>query len=126
MTYPSDGDDPNEIWKHSFVAPESDEASPAMQLFAIGCQLSELTCDLKEPTENRGLIDALSRDWGNLREVVGATDVAAQPGLIEAVRDHFCQTLCEVAVARADLEPKCSDLMDRLCRFAQRATEQET
>jgi hypothetical protein len=126
VCYPGAGySDPEYVWKRSFVAPESAETSPTMRLFAIGSLLCELTADLKQPVENRSLIDQLSHDWGNLRDVVGAAESNAQPALIEAVLDHFCQSLSEVATARTDLEPKCSDLADRLRRFTEPASEME-
>ena len=96
-----------------------------MRLFSIGFLLSELTADLKEPTENRVLIERLSRDWGNLREVAGATEASGQPELVEAVLDCFSQSLSEVAADRRDLEPKCSDLAERLRRFTEPARNKD-
>ncbi|HEX3599605.1 MAG TPA: hypothetical protein VHU84_05645 [Lacipirellulaceae bacterium] len=122
IRYPDAGySDPDDIWQRSFVAPESAEASQTMRLFAIGSLLCELTTDLKEPVENRMLIERLSRDWGNLREVVGATEACAQLALVDAVVDRFCQSLAEVAVERGDLEFKCRNLTDRLRRFMEPA-----
>lgn len=52
--------DPDSTWRRSFVAEDAPDF-PAMRLFAIGPRLAELTADLKEPTEDRPLIDRLRR-----------------------------------------------------------------
>jgi hypothetical protein len=118
VSYPGGGySDPGYVWQRSFVARDSEEGPLLIRLFSIGSMLCELTVDLKEPSENRALIERLTRDWGNLREVVGATEASVQPELVEAVLDRFCQTLAEVAAERSDLQRKCNDLADRLRRF---------
>jgi hypothetical protein len=107
-------DHPDSVWRRSFVSNEAPDF-PAMRLFAIGSNLAELVVDLKEPTENRPLIDQLSRDFGNLREVSGSAESAS--ALVEPVINRFCETLDAVAAARSDLEEKCCDLQMRLSRF---------
>jgi hypothetical protein len=105
---------PDYIWERSFVSNDAPDF-PAMRLFAIGSSLAELVVDLKEPTENRPLIDQLSRDFGNLREVSGSAETAG--ALAEPVINRFCETLDAVAAARTDLQEKCTDLQERLKRF---------
>jgi hypothetical protein len=105
---------PDYVWERSFVSDDAPDF-PAMRLFAIGSNLAELVVDLKQPTENRPLIDQLSRDFGNLREVSGSAQSAG--ALVEPVIDRFCETLDAVAAARTDLEAKCTDLQERLKRF---------
>jgi hypothetical protein len=109
--------DPDSVWKRSFVAREENQAPLEIRLFAVGTYLAELIVDLKEPTEDRPLIDRLSRDFGNLREVAWNADLALAAGLIEPVLDHFCETLDLVAQNRADLESKTADLQQRLRHF---------
>jgi len=118
VKYPGRGyADADYVWQRSFVAPESEETSPLMRLFSIGFSLSELTCDLKDPAENRELIDALSRDFGNLREVAHSKDGSLAAALLDPVVDRFCETLDNVARARDDLRAKCANLQERLRRF---------
>lgn len=125
VEYPGPGySDPDIVWERSFVGPESRETSPDMRLFSIGSQLCELIVDLKQPTEDRESIDRLSRDFGNLREVVQSHDAAAAEALLEPVLSHFCESLDSVAAVRTDLEPKCSSLQQRLRRFLEPPTEE--
>jgi hypothetical protein len=133
VEYPGKGyGDPDYVWQRSFVAPESEETSLLMRLFSVGFNLSELICDLKEPVDDsmvappedrRELIDRLSRDFGNLREVAQTQDASLGAALIEPVLDRFCETLEAVATARKDLELKCTDLQERLRRFLEPPTE---
>jgi hypothetical protein len=109
--------DPDSVWTRSFSAAESPGESALMRLFAIGSHLSELIVDLKEPAEDRTLIDRLSRDFGNLRDVAQSRGFATAEALIEPVLERFRETLEAVAAARPELEPKCSDLTSRLDRF---------
>jgi len=69
--------------------------------------------DLHAAGAMQPLIDALNRDFGNLRAVLQAQDAA----LVEPVLARFGQTLSEVAAARAELERKCDDLQRRLERL---------
>ena len=118
VEYPGSGyADPDSVWQRSFSAPESAGESALMRLFAVGSHLTELIVDLKTPTEERILIDRLSRDFGNLRDVAQSRDIAAAESLFEPVLDRFCETLDEVAAARPVLDRKCGDLQQRLRRF---------
>src|SRR5262249_52748340 len=65
-------------------------------------------------------IERLQRDFGNLREVVGAGE-ALTDALLAPVLERFAETLDAVASARADLGPKCADLERRLRRFLERS-----
>jgi len=105
-------------WKRSFVGEETEDGPfVTMRLFGIGSHLAELTVDLKQPTENRPLIDQLHRDFGNLRDVCRAADEATVSALIEPVLSRFCDSLSEVAAAREDLGEKCADLQNQLQHF---------
>lgn len=124
VEYPGAGyADPDVVWKRSFSADETPGQSVLMRLFAIGSHLTELIVDLKEPTEDRELIDRLSDDFGNLRDVAQSGDMPAADSLIEPVLERFCDTLMAVAVARPELESKCSNLRSRLGRFLEPATD---
>jgi hypothetical protein len=109
--------DPDVVWERSFVAKESDGLPLELRLFGIGSNLAELIVDLKQPAEERSLIDQLSRDFGNLREIVHSEDPNSTLALAGPVIDRFCDTLADVAAARNGLRPKCDDLSQRLQRF---------
>lgn len=119
LKYPSGSETDDEYpWKRSFVGEEAEDGPfVTMRLFDIGSYLAELTVDLKQPTENRPLIDQLHRDFGNLREVCRAADESTVSALIEPVLARFCDTLAEVASIREDLRRKCEHLTDRLQHF---------
>jgi hypothetical protein len=118
VKYPEPGyADPDTVWERSFSAPETAGTPLYLRLFSIGSHLSELIVDLKEPVEDRESVDRLSRDFGNLRDVLQSHDPAAGEALLEPVLDRFCDSLAAVAAARSDLEPKCADLQARLWRF---------
>jgi hypothetical protein len=124
VEYPGGGyADPDMVWKRSFSASEAPGESVLMRLFAIGSHLTELIVDLKQPHEDRALIERVSRDFGNLREVAQGGDEAAAGSLIEPVVDRFCETLTAVTAARPDLGRKCADLQNRLRRFTEPASE---
>jgi hypothetical protein len=109
--------DPEMVWERSFVARESDGLPLELRLFGIGSKLAELIVDLKQPTEERSLIDQLSRGFGNLREIVHLDDSNRALVLAKPAIDRFCDTLADVADARNGLVPKCEDLCQRLQRF---------
>jgi hypothetical protein len=113
---------PDSVWERSFVNSSAPDF-PAMRIFAVGSNLAELIVDLKQPTENRPLIDQLSRDFGNLREVSASPEADA---LVGPVLDRFCETLDSVAAARADLQEKCADLQERLRRFCEPPSEEDS
>jgi hypothetical protein len=112
-----DSADADAVWQRSFSTPDGAGEPLAMRLFGIGCHLAELIVDLKTPTEDRPLIDQLSRDFGNLREVIQSGDEAMADALIEPVLERFGETLDAVAAVRSDLQAKCADLQQRLRRF---------
>jgi hypothetical protein len=113
---------PDYVWERSFVS-SSGHDFPAMRIFAIGSNLAELIVDLKEPSENRPLIDQLNRDFANLREVSQSAETG--DALVEPVINRFCETLDAVAAARTDLQEKCSDLQARLRRFVEPPSEDD-
>src|SRR5262249_13178418 len=76
--------------------------------------LSELTEDLKEAGADRSRIDAVQRDFGNLREVARAA------ALVEPVAQRFGETLNEVADAHPHLAATCEDLERRMRAAIQR------
>ena len=127
VEYPGNGyADPDDVWKRSFAAKESDGLPLELRLFGIGSNLAELIVDLKQPPEERPLIDKISRDFGNLREIVHSDDVSRGLAMAGPVVDRFCDTLADVAAARDDLRPKCEDLCQRLQRFFDRPDENAT
>ena len=127
VEYPGSGyADPDSVWQRSFSAPEIPGEPALMRLFAIGSHLTELIVDLKQPTEDRVLIDRLSRDFGNLRDVAQSRDFAAAEALFEPVLDRFSETLAEVAVDRPELDRKCTDLQQRLRCFLEPPSSEPT
>jgi hypothetical protein len=58
------------------------------------------------PAERRDLIDRLSRDFGNLREVMQSSDLATAAALVDPVLDRFRESLDALAAAANDLEPR--------------------
>lgn len=113
--------DPDYAWQRSFAMSDSPGLPLAIRLFSIGSNLAEIIVDLKIPCEERELIDRLSRDFGNMREVIQDSDQAAS--LLEPALDRFCETLDAVIAARADLAEKCDSLQHRLRRFLEPPSE---
>lgn len=111
---------PDYVWERSFVAKEGADF-PAMRLFAVGSRLAELVYDLKYLTEARNLIDQLSRNFGNLREVTQSDEFGE--ALVEPVVTKFCETLDAVAASRSDLAAKCESLESDLKRFWETPSE---
>ena len=110
---------PDYEWEQSFVARAEDDGKLPLEVrvFSIGAALCEVTVALKEPPEERVLIDALSRDFGNLREVVRSGDSTRIEALLEPVIDRFCQTLDEAAAIREGTSEDCETVKERLRRF---------
>jgi hypothetical protein len=111
------------MWQCSYSDAEA-QRSPLMRLFSIGSHLAELISDLKEPhrdrelpKSDRELVDQLSRDFGNLREVAGACEAEAAEELIEPVVERFCRSLDFLAGYRPDLDGKSNDLQEQLRGF---------
>jgi hypothetical protein len=125
VKYPGEGYvDPEYVWERSFVMTKDDAALPLeLRLFSIGAMLAELIVDLKLPHEDRPRIDALSRDWGNLRDVCQSEDPERAAALLEPVLDRFCETLARISAVREDLEEKCLDFQKRLRRFLEPPSE---
>ena len=118
VEYPGAGyGDPDFVWSRSFVAGDTSDAPLELRLFTVGSHLAELIVDLKQPTEDRALIDRLGRDFGNLRDVTLTADMDRAAALVEPVLDRFRATLDAVAQARMDLVAKCADLQQRLSQF---------
>ena len=106
------------VWQFSHVDPEAFSRGPVFGMFGIGSRLAELIVDLKEPVEERALIDRLRRDFGNLRDVELSDDAARSASLREPVVQSFCETLDAVGETRKDLAEKCADLRQQLKRYA--------
>jgi hypothetical protein len=118
VSYPGSGyADPDGVWKSSFVADDGPGVPVHLRLFSIGSRLAEVTADLKQPPEDRPAIDALSRQWGNLREVLQSASVEQAASLIEPVLDQFCRTLDEVAAEHEPLRAKCESLGQMIRRL---------
>jgi hypothetical protein len=125
VTEPS-GDcwDAESVWRRSFVAKDCADMPLLLRLFAIGTLLSELTVDIQDAGGERALIDDLSRDFGNLREVLQSDDLSLAQSLAGPVLDRFCDTLASVAAAHEQLREKCDDLQMRLGRFLDPPSDQ--
>jgi hypothetical protein len=108
---------PESPWRRSFSLDDSSSLPLGMRLFGIGSHLAELIVDLREPPGAQPLIEALNRDFGNLREVLQSQDEALTAALIEPALDRFCETLDTIAASRDDLAKKCHDLQHHLRRF---------
>jgi hypothetical protein len=106
------------IWRTSFVADNVMEQSPEIALFALASRLSELTQDLKDAGAAPSTLDALHRDFGNLRDSV--QNPAAD--LIDPVTAKLCDTLMTLAESYPGLNEKCADLEEKLREFAGRQT----
>ncbi len=116
VMYPDDERvDADSPWSYSVQKPENE--SVPLRLFAIGSELAKIVVELKQTPEDRPSIEALKRDFGNLREVAQSGDLSLAAALIEPVLDRFCETLNGVAASHEQLTKRCADLSRRLCRF---------
>ncbi|HET6882216.1 MAG TPA: hypothetical protein VFI31_18775 [Pirellulales bacterium] len=111
------------VWQRSFSLRESGDEPLELRLFAVGSQLAEIIADLKRPPEDRPLIEALKRDFANLRDVARSGDLSLAAALIEPVVERFCETLSEAAAAHGELERRTAALDSRLRRFAEPTRE---
>lgn len=116
---------PDSVWQRSFSAAEAGDEPLELRLFAIGSHLAEIIADLKRPPEDRPLIEALKRHFGNLREVARSGELLQAAALIEPVVERFCETLAEVAAAHTDLTRRSTALENHLRRFAEPPIETE-
>jgi hypothetical protein len=105
------------VWQRNFAAPEPVGVPLSLQLFGVGSMLAELIVDLKQPAEDRPLIERLRHAFGNLRAVVSSGDGTCGAGLLEPVLARLSETVDAVAATREDLRPKCADLQQHLRRF---------
>jgi hypothetical protein len=69
------------------------------------------------PGETKQHIDALNRDFGNLRELLQNSEPSLVEALLDPVLDRFAETLASVAEDYPDLAPKCETLTHALHTF---------
>lgn len=105
------------IWQSRFSCSERGSGSLTMRLFTIGSCLCELIVDLRQPKEQRDLIDGLGRAFGNLREVVHGGDLTTAGALVEPVLNRLCDELHAVEARWPKLAQKCADLRGRFEHF---------
>lgn len=105
------------IWSRSFATAEAADVPIGVRLFGIGANLAELIADIKEQSADRTAIDALSRDFGNLRDVLSGADEALSDALFDPVLARFGETLDAVAEDHPDLAEKCRDLQSKAQRL---------
>jgi hypothetical protein len=106
------------ITSHVPQIPNSRPAGTARLLRTCSSVLRQIHCpSFPLPAERRDLIDRLSRDFGNLREVCQSGDIATKAALFDPVLDRFRESLDVLAAAPPELETKCADLDERLGRF---------
>ncbi len=117
-------DDLDGIWTRSFSVGDMSDLPLGVRVFSVGGKLAELIIDLRGVArdsavtpEVRQLIDALNRDFGNLRELLQSSDASLASALLDPVRNRFAETLDEVAAVRPDLSLKCDSLSDDLRRL---------
>jgi hypothetical protein len=110
---------PDSVWQRSFSVADAGDEPLELRLFAVGSHLAEIIADLKRPPEDRPLIDALKRHFGNLREVARSGELSHAAALIEPVVERFCETLAEIAAAHPDLARRSLALESQLRRFAE-------
>lgn len=115
----ADEDAASSVWKTSFSSQENSEAPLSVRVFGVGCHLAELIADLRgdderaETTQDvQQLIDQLNRDFGNVRELLYASEPSVAEALVDPVIDRLIETLIEAGAARPDLVPKCEALAD--------------
>jgi hypothetical protein len=115
---------PNSIWTGSFTVGDTADVPLGIRVFGFGCHLAELIvalrsgCDREStPPTTQLHIDALNRDFGNLRELLNSTDASLAASLIDPVLGHFADTLATVASDCPELAEKCDALADELTRL---------
>jgi hypothetical protein len=112
------------VWKSSFSVGDSTDVPLGVRLFGIGCHLAELIADIRGGADKSAaapqaqqFIDQLNRDFGNLRELLQASEPSVAEALINRVIDRFADSLAAVALARSDLSAKCESLTTSLATF---------
>ena len=100
-----------------FAPVDPAESSTVITLFKIGAPLAELIAALKQPPENRPIIDRLNRDFGNLRDVVGATSSDQTAALLEPVINGFLESLSDLRGARPDLDTLIASVCNGVRQF---------
>ena len=93
------------------------ESSTVITLFKIGAPLAELIAELKQPPENRPVIDRLNRDFGNLRDVVVSTSSDQTAALLEPVINRFLESLSDLRCARPDLDTLIASVCNGIRQF---------
>lgn len=111
--------DPDTVWRQSFSAADAGDEPLELRLFAVGSHLAEIIADLKRPPKDRLLIEALKRDFGNLREVARSRELSDAAAMLEPVIERFCDTLADVAASHDDLVRRTTALASHLRRFAE-------
>jgi hypothetical protein len=105
------------LWSRGFPVLVEAELPLGMRLFDLGDDLARLLVDLKRPKEERVLVEALHRDFSNLRDVLGREDSVEVAPLLRPVLDHFRETLAETSAFRPDLNRRIDGLLSRLQHF---------
>lgn len=100
-----------------FAPVDPTELSTAIKLFKIGAPLAELIGLLKQPPENRPMIDRLNRNFGNLRDVIASASSGQAAALLEPVLNGFLESLADLRAARHDLEPRIATVQDQITQF---------
>jgi hypothetical protein len=111
------------VWNRSL---EVDDAKlpVGLRIFGIGCNLAELIVDIRDGIprqqvgpESQALIDRLNRGFGNLRELLEASDVRLSGALIEPVIQAFQASLDATGQERPKLQEKCDALARRVAKI---------
>ena len=117
-------EDNNSVWSSSFCLGDAHDVPLGVRLFGIGGHLAELIVDLRgdaagssAPPDAQHFIDQLNRDFGNLRELLQASEPSLAATLFDPVIDRFAESLAAVASARPDLSAKCEALTNIITRF---------
>jgi hypothetical protein len=114
-TQESDEDD--RVWTASYSSGEPAE-NPTIAVLQFGFHLAELIGDLKAAPDSQSMVDALNRQYGNLRESMQP----ASAELREPVADRFRDELLTAAAARPDVAAKCDDLAEQLRKLVAAGT----
>ena len=120
------------VWLSSYFNRDAEKPLQA-RLFDIGCHLAELIVDLRREvtgtstgTNNQYAIDQLSRDFGNLREVLQTSEPSVAEALYEPVTGRFSESLAAVAADHPDLAAKCQSLTTCLTQLLDPSPPEET